>query len=264
MLAKNTIVAVTFLVLLSLGHSASATVGFKPAQSYAMGTAPEMAAVADFNTDGKPDFATANFNANNLSIRLGDNLGGFSSPAVPEISAGATPRGIAIGDFNRDGKQDLAAANYGSGNISIRLGNNAGGFVPAATPEVSADTQPQAVAIGDFNGDGRQDFAAVNNGAASASIRLGSCSVLSAAGVTVAGRVRTATGEGIRNARVSMTDQQGVTRTSVTNAFGYYSFTDVTVGGSYVVGVESRRFHYSTRIVQVTDTLVDVDFTPME
>ena len=45
MLAKNTIVAVTLLVLLSVGQSASATVGFKPAQTYAVGTAPEMAAV---------------------------------------------------------------------------------------------------------------------------------------------------------------------------------------------------------------------------
>ena len=44
MLAKIRFFAATLLVLLPLGHSAGATVGFKPAQSYAVGTAPEMAA----------------------------------------------------------------------------------------------------------------------------------------------------------------------------------------------------------------------------
>ena len=65
-------------------------------------------------------------------------------------------------------------------------------------------------------------------------------------------------------ASVVMTDAQGATRRVITNAFGYYTFNDVTAGGSYIMGVESRRFRYSTRVVQVTDTLADVDFTPVE
>ena len=44
-----------------------------------------------------------------VSIRLGDGLGGFSGST--EVSVGSDPYSVAIGDFNGDGKQDLAVAN---------------------------------------------------------------------------------------------------------------------------------------------------------
>jgi hypothetical protein len=83
-----------------------------------------------------------------------------------------------------------------------------------------------------------------------------------AAGVQVSGRVTNAAGTGIRNARVVMTDQNGVARTVITNAFGYYTFDDVTAGQAYIVGVEVRNMTFATRLVQVFDTLTDVDFSP--
>ena len=43
-------------------------------------------------------------------------------------SVGLCPVSVAIGDFNGDGKQDLAVANSGSNTVSIRLGNGLGGF----------------------------------------------------------------------------------------------------------------------------------------
>src|SRR6185295_3205618 len=64
----------------------------------------------------------------------------------------------AIGDFNNDGKQDFATANYGSSSMSIRLGDGAGGFSGAAEFGLSAQ-YPQSLAIGDFNNDGKQDIA---------------------------------------------------------------------------------------------------------
>jgi hypothetical protein len=63
---------------------------------------------------------------------------------------------------------------------------------------------------------------------------------------------------------VVMTGTNGVTLRVMTNAFGYYKFDDVQSGGFYIMGVESRRFRYSTRVVQVTDSLADIDFTPIE
>ncbi len=68
-----------------------------------------------------------------------------------------------------------------------------------------------------------------------------------AAGVTVSGRVLTSSGQGLRNAVVTISDQAGHTQSAITSAFGYYSFTDMEVGQSYTVSVSSKRFTFATR-----------------
>ena len=70
------------------------------------------------------------------------------------------PVSVAVGDFNGDGKQDLAVANDSSDNVSILLGDGTGNF-SAATNFGTGDC-PYSVAVGDFNGDGKQDLAVAN------------------------------------------------------------------------------------------------------
>ena len=53
-------------------------------------------------------------------------IDGFNNAA--DVSTGTNPDSVAIGDFNGDGKQDLAVANYNSNTVSIRLGDGMGGF----------------------------------------------------------------------------------------------------------------------------------------
>jgi hypothetical protein len=60
-----------------------------------------------------------------------------------------------IGDFNNDGKKDLAVCNRGSQNVSILLGDGAGSFGAATNFAVSPE--PFALDIGDFNNDGKSD-----------------------------------------------------------------------------------------------------------
>ena len=85
-----------------------------------------------------------------------------------------------------------------------------------------------------------------------------------AAGVEVSGRVLTSEGRGLLNARVTMTDQNGQTRSVITGKRGIYSFADVEAGQTYVVRVRSRRFNYSSRVLQVMDNITDFDFRPEE
>ena len=83
-------------------------------------------------------------------------------------------------------------------------------------------------------------------------------------GVTVSGRVLTLDGRGLRNATVTMTDQNGVAHSVTTSSFGYYTFDGVASGQTYTVRVASRLYRFATRELQVTDSLTDVDFVGLE
>lgn len=82
-----------------------------------------------------------------------------------------------------------------------------------------------------------------------------------AAGVSIAGRVLTTDGRGLRNAIVTLTDPQGVARHSVTSSFGYYRFDDVTAGSTYTVTVASKRYQFAPQLVTITDDIVELDIT---
>src|SRR5204862_441374 len=127
-----------------------------------VGTGPQSVAVGDFNRDGKPDLATANTSSNTVTILLGNGTGGFSQAAGSPVAVGAGPQSVAVGDFNRDGKPDLATANAGSNNVTILLGNGAGGFSQAAGSPVAVGNPPFSVAAGDFDHDGKPDLATAN------------------------------------------------------------------------------------------------------
>lgn len=88
------------------------------------------------------------------------------------------------------------------------------------------------------------------------------CPLPSASGVEVAGRILTPDGYGLRGARVILTDQSGtVLETAISSAFGFYRFSNVQVGQTYIINVESKRFTFTSRLIQVFDSLSDVDFT---
>ena len=83
---------------------------------------------------------------------------------------------------------------------------------------------------------------------------------LTAAGVSVSGRVTTAEGRGVRSAIVTITDDTGTTRNVRTGSHGNFIFEDVEVGRTYIIGVHSRRFTFTPQVVQVFDTLTGISF----
>jgi hypothetical protein len=149
-------------------------VSFAAATNYGPVDYPISVAVGDFNRDGNQDLATAyrgpfpDYNGG-VSILLGDGAGNFSGPT--NFSAGIYAVSVAVGDFNRDGNQDLAVVNSFSDNVSILLGDGAGHF--SAPTNITVGDFPFSVAVGDFNGDGKQDLAVANGNLNSVSILLG-------------------------------------------------------------------------------------------
>src|SRR5215475_561619 len=86
-------------------------------------------------------------------------------------AVGIQPYGVALGDFNGDGKLDLAITNVGSSNVSALLGKGDGTFGPARSYKVGL--YPQCVAVGDFNGDHKLDLVVGNTGGNTVSVLLG-------------------------------------------------------------------------------------------
>src|SRR5215469_7350876 len=90
-------------------------------------------------------------------LRAPVTLADVKLAAPTSYPVGTSPAAIVLGDFNGDGKIDIAVANSGSGDVSILLGNGDGTFHPAVN--YSAGHNPSMIAVGDFNGDGKLDLA---------------------------------------------------------------------------------------------------------
>jgi type II secretory pathway component GspD/PulD (secretin) len=115
---------------------------------------------------------------------LAGNLTGASFPRT-DFPVGHSPDAIADGDFNGDGKLDLAVANRGDNTVSILLGNGNGTFQSPTT--VATGLAPDAIVTGDFNSDGKLDMAVANFTDNSISILLGNGDGTFAAGRTITG-----------------------------------------------------------------------------
>ena len=129
---------------------------------------------ADFNGDGKSDLAVVigGTTSNNLAVFLGNGDGTFQGAV--SYAGGLGPTAVTAGDFNGDGKLDLAVANTtGHPDVDVvLLGNGDGTFQPALM--YSGGTGGYSIAAADFNGDGRADLATANYVSNDISILLGS------------------------------------------------------------------------------------------
>ena len=127
---------------------------FQPAVDVSMNSYPSYVAVGDFNGDHIPDLIAVD--SPYISVLLGNGDGTFQPPVDTPFSPAPV---IGIGDFNRDGKLDVAAAvQSGIGStVTILLGNGDGTFQMGASYDIGVALQ--SVAVADFRGIGVLDLA---------------------------------------------------------------------------------------------------------
>ena len=110
------------------------SLAFGGANTFAVGTTPVASTLVDLNGDGRLDLVVANSASNSISVLLNTTPVGSSTltfAAQQTFAVGKGPFSVAVGDFNGDGKPDLAIANQGSDTVSVLVNTTATGCDPA-------------------------------------------------------------------------------------------------------------------------------------
>lgn len=139
---------------------------FKPHATYAVGICPRGVAIANPDLDGQngPDLVTANNASDDVSVLLGNGDGTFGSathyPTTTETDADGNlvetdPSGVAVEDFDADGRQDVAVSNDESDDVGVLTGDGSGGL--DTVENFTVNNRPYDVVAADFDPPGKPD-----------------------------------------------------------------------------------------------------------
>jgi hypothetical protein len=143
------------------------------------GTAPNNLIFADFNGDGKIDFAGVD-SSNQVNVYL-QNAGTFLLTGTPLVTPDTVydSCNLTAGDLNGDGKAEIVSSNCNDNNLTVYVSNGDGTFQTgvyynvASTDTSLADLYPEAVTIADVNGDGKNDIISSNDDGGDITVLLG-------------------------------------------------------------------------------------------
>lgn len=147
---------------------------FQTGKNYVLGTGIGLGALAigDFTGDGKPDlviFTVVN-GTSFVGTLVNDGSGGFNGKTGCTLGSQGIVA-LAVGDFNSDGKLDVAVAIGSGSSVAICLGNGDGTFSLVSSSVVGKN--PFGLVAGDLNGDGKVDLVSANYTDGTVSVLLG-------------------------------------------------------------------------------------------
>ena len=186
--------------------------------------------IADLDNDGRPDLIVANDYNNTISLYR--NIGtdhtltaaSFAAPVDLATPTGSySPYGIVAADVDGDGKLDIIATDYSDQNVvSVYRNTCTPGNISAAAFANRVDfptgPNPQGVAVGDIDGDGRTDLLVANTGDGTVSIFRNTSVPGSLTASSFAPKVDFNTGDGCANVTVGDLDGDGIPDVITANA----------------------------------------------
>ncbi len=163
---QRTIRSLAFAVAALAITTQSASAGqFKKAVYYKAGSLPYQVAAAHLTNSGNLDLVVADYLSNQMVVLLGKGDGTFQSATKFSVPA---PIGLAVGDLNHDGNQDLLvveSGGTGAGALAVFLGRGDGKFSYKASYLLGSEAG--FVTVADFDGDGKLDVAETDQGSGS-------------------------------------------------------------------------------------------------
>jgi len=133
-----------------------------PNSPFAVETRPYFATTGDLNGDGNPDIITSHDDINKISFLLGDGKGGFKAAPSSPLDIGKRGWKAEVADINQDSLTDLVMCNTGVDYVTVMLGDGKGNFDHAPGSPYKVGNGPTGIAVGDLNGDGKQDIVVAN------------------------------------------------------------------------------------------------------
>lgn len=190
------------------------TISFGTGVAFTTGTNPCSVSIGDLNKDGKPDLAIANISSNTVSIFKNISVNGvISFVAKTDISTGASPSAVTIGDLDMDGKPDLAIANYNDSTASVFQNTSINGTISfAPKTDFIVGKNPGSISAGDLNADGFPELSVGNRSANTISILQNSSSTGS---ISFSPKVSFSSGANPKN--ISITDIDGDGQPDITS-----------------------------------------------
>ncbi len=185
---------------------------------FTAGTNPYFVALADLDRDGKVDVALPNYTSTTVSAFKNTSTLGVidlnSMASKVDFTSASGPLQIAIGDLDGDGKLDMVVVNGGP-SVSIFQNISSNGSITAssfaAKVDLSTNTSPRDVAIGDLDGDGKPEIAVVDASAGAGTNAVNVFRNISTPGTITIGSFSTKVGfsTGALSNGVAMSDLDG-------------------------------------------------------
>ncbi len=179
-----------------------------------------------------------------ISAATGGKLG-----AANVFNAVSFPDAVLSSDFDGDGNPDLAILNQQGPNVTVLLGDGHGKFTPMTGSPFLVGLNPSAMAISDFNGDGKPDIVVANQGSGNVSVLLsnGSGSFLGAAAYAVpsayAVTIADFNGDGLADLAVTENTSPGKVGILLGNGTGSFGTVTPVSGPNFGVAIAAGDFN---------------------